>query len=63
MIMDNKRLMKVAEFVAAQCIGCSDSPQILFEVMKNAVDKNENPYKALNDFLGADVSEEILRKL
>lgn len=39
MIMDNKRLMKVAEYVAAQCIGCSDSPQILsyrvFEVMKS----------------------------
>ena len=49
MIMDNKRLMKVAEYVAAQCIGCSDSPEILsykaFEVMKNAVNNKENPYK------------------
>lgn len=55
MIMDNKRLMKVAEYVAAQCIGCSDSPQILsyrvFEVMKNAVNNKVNPYKALNVFL------------
>lgn len=55
MIMDNKRLMKVAEYVAAQCIGCSDSPQILsyrvFEVMKNAVNNKVNPYKVLNVFL------------
>lgn len=40
-------------------VRCSDSPRILaykaFEVMKDAVEKNENPYKALNDFLGTDV--------
>lgn len=59
--MDNKRLMKIAEYVAMQCMGCSDSPMILafkaYEVMKKAEDNNENPYKALNDFLGTDVSE------
>ena len=65
--MDNKRLMKIAEYVAMQCMGCSDSPMILafkaYEVMKKAEDNNENPYKALNDFLGTDVSEEVLKNL
>lgn len=65
--MDNKRLMKIAEYVAMQCMGCSDSPMILafkaYEVMKKAEDNNENPYKALNDFLGTDVSEVILKNL
>ena len=65
--MDNKRLMKIAEYVAMQCMGCSDSPMILafkaYKVMKKAVDNNENPYKALNDFLGTDVSEEVLKNL
>lgn len=67
MIMDNKRLMKVAEYVAMQCMGCSDSPMIhafkAYEVMKKAEDNNENPYKALNDFLGTDVSEVTLKNL
>lgn len=65
--MDNKRLMKIAEYVAMQCMGCSDSPMILafkaYEVMKKAEDNNENPYKALNDFWGTDVSEVTLKNL
>lgn len=65
--MDNKRLMKIAEYVAMQCMGCSDSPMILafkaYEVMKKAEDNNENPYKALNDFLGTDVSEVTSKNL
>ena len=65
--MDNKRLMKIAEYVAMQCMGCSDSPMILafkaYEVMKKAEDNNENPFKALNDFLGTDVSEVTLKNL
>lgn len=65
--MDNKRLMKIAEYVAMQCMGCSDSPMILafkaYEVMKKVEDNNENPYKALNDFLGTDVSEVTLKNL
>lgn len=65
--MENEQLRKAAEYVAMQCTGCSDSPQILsykvFEIMKDAEERNKNPYKALNDFLGTDVSEEILRKL
>ena len=31
--------------------------------MQSAVEKNENPYKALNDFLGTDVTEEVLKNL
>ena len=65
--MEQDHLKRVAENVAMQCMGCSDSPMILafkaYEVMKKAVDNNENPYKALNDFLGTDVSEEVLKNL
>lgn len=65
--MEYERLMKVAEYVALQCTGCSDSTQILvykaFKVMQSAVEKNENPYKALNGFLGTDVAEEVLKNL
>lgn len=65
--MDNKRLMKIAEYVAMQCMGCSDSPMILafkaYEVMKRAEDNNENPYKALNSFLGTNVPEDDLEKI
>lgn len=65
--MDNKRLMKIAEYVAMQCMGCSDSPMILafkaYEVMKKADDNNENPYKALNSFLGTNVPENVLEKI
>ena len=67
MIMDNKRLMKKAEYVAMQCMGCSESPMILafkaYEVMKKAEDNNENPYKALNSFLGTNVPENVLEKI
>lgn len=65
--MDNKRLMKIVEYVAMQCMGCSDSPMILafkaYEVMKKAEDNNENPYKALNSFLGTNVPEDDLEKI
>lgn len=65
--MDSKRLMKIAEYVAMQCMGCSDSHMILafkaYEVMKKAVDNNENPYKALNSFLGTNVPEDDLEKI
>ena len=47
-----------------QCNGCSDFTMILafnaYEVMKKAVDNNENPYKALNSFLGTNVPEDVL---
>lgn len=65
--MEYEQLRKAAEYVAMQCTGCSDSTQILaykaFEIMKNAVEKNKNPYKVLNGFLGTDVSEEVLKNL
>lgn len=65
--MEQEHFKKVAEYVAMQCMGCSDSPMILafkaYKVMKKAVDNNVNPYKALNDFLGTDVSEGTLKNL
>ena len=40
--MEQEHLKKVAEYVAMQCYGCSDSPMILafkaYEVMKKAED-------------------------
>lgn len=65
--MEQEHFKRVAEYVTMQCMGCSDSPMILafkaYEVMKKAVDNNENPYKALNNFLGTDVSEVTLKNL
>ena len=50
-----------------QCNGCSYSPMILvfkaYEVMKKVVDNNENPYKALNPFLGTNVPEDVLENI
>lgn len=65
--MEQEHLKKVAEYVAMQFYGCSDSPMILafkaYEVMKKAEDNNENPYKALNSFLGTNVPEDVLEKI
>lgn len=65
--MEQEHFKRVAEYVAMQCTGCSDSPMILafkaYEVMKNAVDINENPYKALNSFLGTNVPEDVLENI
>ena len=65
--MEQQHLKKVAEYVAMQCYGCSDSPMILafkaYEIMKKAEDNNENPYKALNSFLGTNVPEDVLEKI
>ena len=33
-----------------------------YEVMKKAVEEKENPYKALNKFLGTNVPEDVLEK-
>ena len=64
--MEPEHLKKVAEYVAMQCYGCSDSPMILafkaYDVMKKAVEEKENPYKALNKFLGTNVPEDVLEK-
>lgn len=65
--MEQEHFKRVVEYVAMQCMGCSDSPMILafkaYEVMKKAVDNNENPYKALNSFLGTNVPEDVLENL
>ena len=65
--MEQEYFKKVAEYVAMQCTGCSDSPMILalkaYEIMKKAVDNNENLYKALNSFLGTNVPEDVLKKI
>lgn len=65
--MEQEHLKRVAEYIAMQCTGCSDSPMILafkaYEVMRKALDNKENPHKALNDFLGTDVSEVTLKNL
>lgn len=64
---DEKQLMHAAEYVTMQCVGCSDSPKVLFykvlEIMKDAARDNKNPYKALNDFLGTNVDEIVLMKM
>lgn len=65
--MNKEQLMRAAEYVAVQCAGCADSPKILsykaFDVMKNAVENGQNPYEALNAFLGTSISEEVLKSL
>ena len=65
--MEQEHFKRVAEYVAMQCMGCSDSPMILafkaYKVMKKAVHNNENPYKALNSFLGTNVPEDELENL
>ena len=65
--MEQEHFKRVAEYVAMQCTGCSDFPMMLafktYEVIKKAVDNNENPYKALNDFLGTDISEQVLKNI
>lgn len=65
--MEQEHFKRVAEYVAMQCNGCSDSPMILafkaYKVMKNAVENDENPYKALNSFLGTNVPEYVLENI
>lgn len=65
--MDEKQLIRAAKYVAMQCTGCSESPNILtykaYDVMLEAVEKGENPYVDLNIFLGTCVLEYLLRKL
>lgn len=65
--MKQEHFKRVSEYVAEQCTGCSDSPMILalkaYEEMKIAEERNENPYKALNMFLGTDLPEKVLKKI
>ena len=34
-----------------------------YEAMTDAVDNNENPYKALNSFIGTNVPEDVFENL
>ena len=56
--------MKMAQYAAYQCTGCSDSPMILAfkaqQVMLEAHEKGENPFEKLNTFLGTSIPEEVL---
>ena len=56
--------LKMAQYAANQCTGCSDSPMILAfkaqQVMLEAHEKGENPLGRLNAFLGTSIPEEVL---
>lgn len=56
--------LKIAQYAANQCTGCSDSPMILAfkaqQVMLEAHEKGDNPLEGLNLFLGTSISEEEL---
>lgn len=59
--------LKMAQYAAKQCTGCSDSPMVLaFKsqlVMLEAHEKGENPLEKLNSFLGTSIPEEVLLSL
>ena len=56
--------LKMAQYAANQCTGCSDSPMILAfkaqQAMLEAHEKGENPIEKLNLFLGTSIPEEVL---
>lgn len=56
--------LKMAQYAANQCSGCSDSPMILAfkaqQVMLEAHEKGENPLDKLNMFLGTSIPEDVL---
>lgn len=56
--------LKMAQYAANQCTGCSNSPMILAfkaqKAMLEAHEKGENPFKRLNTFLGTSIPEEVL---
>lgn len=56
--------LKMAQYAAEQCTGCSDSPMILafkaHQAMLEAHDKGENPLEGLNSYLGTSIPEEVL---
>lgn len=59
--------LKMAQYAANQCTGCSDSPMILAfkaqQVMLEAHEKGEEPIQRLNSFLGTSILEEVLLSL
>ena len=56
--------LKMAQYAANQCTGCSDSPMILAfkaqQAMLEAHEKGENPIARLNVFLGTSIPEDVL---
>ena len=56
--------LKMAQYAANQCTGCSDSPMILAfkaqQAMLEAHEKGENPLEGLNAFLGTSIPEDVL---
>ena len=56
--------LKMAQYAANQCAGCSDSPMILaFKAhlaILEALENGENPIVRLNDFLGTSIPEDVL---
>lgn len=56
--------LKIAQYAANQCIGCSDSPMILsfkaHQAMLGAHENGENPLEGLNAFLGTSIPEDVL---
>ena len=59
--------LKMAQYAANQCTGCSDSPMILAfkaqQAMLEAHEKGENPIEKLNLFLGTSIPEDVLLSL
>lgn len=56
--------LKMAQYAADQCKGCSDSPMILAfkaqQAMLEAHEKGENPIARMNGFLGTSIPEDVL---
>lgn len=56
--------LKMAQYAANQCTGCSDSPMILAfkaqQAMLEEHEKGENPLERLNAFLGTSIPEDVL---
>lgn len=59
--------LKMAQYAANQCTGCSDSPMILAfkaqQAMLEAHEKGEDPIALLNVFLGTSIPEDVLLSL
>ena len=56
--------LKIAQYAANQCTGCSDPPMILAykaqQAMLEAHEKGDNPLEKLNLFLGTSIPEDVL---
>lgn len=59
--------LRMSQYAACQCTGCSESPMILAfkaqQAMLEAHGKGENPLGRLNAFLGTSIPEEVLLSL